>query len=649
MANRQTEEKITALYERLSRDDDIAGDSNSILNQKRYLETYAQQRGYTNLVHYTDDGWSGGNFERPGWKRLVADMEAGKVAHLLCKDMSRIGRNYLQTGFYTEVMFRQYGVHFVAVANNIDSDEQESSEFAPFLNIMNEWYLRDQSKKVAAAYRVKGKAGKPTSNSPVYGYKKDPEDKDHWLVDEEAAAVVRRIFRLAVEGHGPYDISKLLTAEKVECPGHYMARQREAQHRPGKRKGQSALDKNRPYDWYGNTVSTMLERSEYMGHTVNFRSSKKSYRDKRVKNAPEDWLVFENTHEAIVDPETWKLAQQIKRTVRRTDTTGVANPFTGLVFCADCGAKMYNHRGIRKTANGKEYPSDFYNCSTYALTIERETKQCFSHNVSTRALTELVLETIRTTAGYALANRKAFIQKVRSISQVRQQEAAKELSRRVAKSKKRIAELDILMKKLYETYALGRMDEKRFELLSAGYEKEQDELEQALAADQANLDQFNEDTDRADKFLALAKKYTDFSELTPAMLNEFVEKIMVHAPDRSAGERVQEIEIYLKFIGKFDVPLPEPTPEELAAEEVRRQRRARDHAKYLRQKERKRKIAEGQIVPGEPYALVCQCCGETFHSIRPNAKFCKPACRERFYRQQKRAAKQETLKTDKTA
>ena len=523
-------------------------------------------------------------------------MEAGKVAHLLCKDMSRIGRNYLQTGFYTEVMFRQYGVHFVAVANNIDSDEQESSEFAPFLNIMNEWYLRDQSKKVAAAYRVKGKAGKPTSNSPVYGYKKDPEDKDHWLVDEEAAAVVRRIFRLAVEGHGPYDISKLLTAEKVECPGHYMARQREAQHRPGKRKGQSALDKNRPYDWYGNTVSTMLERPEYMGYTVNFRSSKKSYRDKRVKNAPEDWLVFENTHEAIVDPETWKLAQQIKRTVRRTDTTGVANPFTGLVFCADCGAKMYNHRGIRKTANGKEYPSDFYNCSTYALTIERETKQCFSHNVSTRALTELVLEAIRTTAGYALANRKAFIQKVRSISQVRQQEAAKELSRRVAKSKKRIEELDILMKKLYETYALGRMDEKRFELLSAGYEKEQDELEQALAADQANLDQFNEDTDRADKFLALAKKYTDFSELTPAMLNEFVEKIMVHAPDRSAGERVQEIEIYLKFIGKFDVPLPEPTPEELAAEEVRRQRRARDHAKYLRQKERKRKIAEGHVV-----------------------------------------------------
>ena len=569
MATRQTEEKITALYERLSRDDDVAGDSNSILNQKRYLESYAKQRGYTNIVHYTDDGWSGGNFERPGWKRLVADIEAGKVAHLLCKDLSRIGRNYLQTGFYTEIMFRQYGVHFIAVANNIDSDEQESSEFAPFLNIMNEWYLRDQSKKVAAAYRVKGKAGKPTSNSAIYGYKKDPEDKDHWLVDEEAAAVVRRIFRLVVEGHGPYEISKMLTAEQVECPGYYLAKKRAKKKKQGKKSGTSMLDKNRPYDWYGNTVSTLLERPEYMGHTVNFRSSKKSYRDKRVKNAPEDWLIFENTHEAIVDPETWQLAQQVKRTVRRTDTTGVANPFTGLVFCADCGAKMYNHRGIRKKADGKEYPSDFYNCSTYCLTIERETKQCFSHNVSTKALTE---------------------------------------------------------------------------------------LEQALASDQADLDQFNEDTDRADKFLALAKKYTDFSELTAPMINEFVEKIVVHAPDRSTGERIQEIEIYLKFIGKFDVPMPEPTPEELAAEEKRRQKRIRDHEKYLRQKERKKKIAEGQIVPGEPYALVCQCCGESFQSIRPNAKFCTPACRQRFYRQQRRelpppdaVSEPEPMETSKTA
>ena len=378
---------------------------------------------------------------------------------------------------------------------------------------------------------------------------------------------------------------------------------------------------------------------------MNFRSSKKSYRDKRVKNDPSDWLIFENTHEAIVDPETWQLAQQVKRTVRRTDTTGVANPLTGLVFCADCGAKMYNHRGKRKK-DGREYGTDFYNCSTYTLTFERETQMCFSHTVSTKALNTLILETIRTTASYAIQNKEEFIQKVRSISQVRQQEAAKELKRKVAKERKRSAELDVLIKKLYETYAMGKLEEKRFELLCAEYEKEQVELEQLLASEQAQLDQFHEDTDRASHFLALAQKYTNFTELTAPMIHEFVEKILVHAPDRSTGERVQEIEIYLNFIGKFEVPMPEPTEEELAAEEKRRQKRIRDHEKYLRQKERKQKIAEGLIVPGEPYQLVCQCCGELFQSVRPNAKFCKPACREKFYRQEKRKAKEtETSQT----
>lgn len=636
MATRQTEEKIIALYERLSRDDDAAGDSNSILNQKRYLEAHAQQRGYENIVHYTDDGWSGGNFERPAWKRLVADIEAGRVAHLLCKDMSRIGRNYLQTGFYTEVMFRQNGVHFVAVANNIDSDVQESGEFTPFLNIMNEWYLRDQSKKVKSAYHVKGKSGKPITNSAIYGYRKDPDDKDHWIIDEEAASVVRRIFRLAVDGHGPYDISKILTKEKVECPSYYLAKLREERDKgkaDRKKKGQSALDKNRPYDWYGFTVGSILSKPEYMGHTVNFRTTKKSYRDKRVKNDPADWLIFENTHEAIIDPEMWRLAQQVKKTVRRTDTTGVANPLTGLVFCADCGAKMYNHRGRSTKANGKEYFNDNYNCSTYCLSIERETKECFSHSVSTKALNTLVLETIRTTASYAIQNRNEFFRKVRSISQLRQQEAAKELRRRVSKASRRIAELDTLIKKLYETYAMGKLEEQRFDLLCAEYEKEQAELKQTSAAEQAELDRYDENTDRADRFLAMAKRYTDFSALTPAMLNEFVEKIVVHAPDRSSGERVQEIDIHLNFIGQFEVPMPEPTPEELAAEEKRRMKRKKDHEKYLRLKERRRKIAEGEIIPGQPYTLTCQCCGEPFQSMQPQAKFCKPACREKSYRQ----------------
>ena len=378
-----------------------------------------------------------------------------------------------------------------------------------------------------------------TTNNAIYGYKKDPEDKDHWLVDEEAAAVVRRIFRLAVEGHGPHEIAKILTQEKVECPAYYLARN-------GRGSRKNTVDTSRPYDWYGFTVSSMLTKPEYMGHTVNFRSSKKSYRDKRVKNDPSDWLIFENTHEAIVDPETWQLAQQVKRTVRRTDTTGVANPLTGLVFCADCGAKMYNHRGKRKK-DGREYGTDFYNCSTYTLTFERETQMCFSHTVSTKALNALILETIRTTASYAIQNKEEFIQKVRSISQVRQQEAAKELKRKVAKERRRSAELDVLIKKLYETYAMGKLEEKRFELLCAEYEKEQAELEQLLASEQAQLDQFHEDTDRVSHFLALAQKYTDFTELTAPMLHEFVEKILVHAPDRSTGERVQEIEIMSRF------------------------------------------------------------------------------------------------------
>ena len=311
MRMKQTEEKITALYERLSRDDDNAGDSNSIVNQKKYLESYAQQRGYTNCRHYTDDGWSGGNFERPAWKQLVADIEAGKVAHVIVKDMSRAGRDYLQTGFYTEVFFRQHGVHFVAIANGVDSDDQNSNEFAPFLNIMNEWYLRDLSRKQKTAIRVKGESGKPTTNCAIYGYKKDPENKYHWLIDEEAAAVVRRIFRLTIEGKGPYDIARILFEDKVETPAVYFGKQ-------GKGIWKSKEEFSNPYNWSGYVVGQILSKPEYMGHTVNFRSHKQSYKDKNaVMNPREDWLIFEDTHEAIVDRETWELAQKLRKTAKR--------------------------------------------------------------------------------------------------------------------------------------------------------------------------------------------------------------------------------------------------------------------------------------------------------------------------------------------
>ena len=448
---------------------------------------------------YIDDGWSGGNFDRPGWKQLIADIEAGKVERVIVKDMSRVGRDYLQTGFYTEVFFRQHHIHFIAIANNVDSEDEASNEFTPFFNIMNEWYLRDQSRKVAAAYKVKGNAGKPTTNSAIYGYIKDPEDKDHWLVDEEAAAVVRRIFRLAAEGHGPYEISRMLTAEKVECPGYYLAVR-------GRGQWKNRLEQLRPHDWFGQTVLNILAKPEYAGHTVNFRSSKKSYKDKRVRNDPEDWVTFKNTHEAIVDQETWDLAQAVAKTRRRTDTTGVANPLTGLVFCADCGAKMYNHRARLNPKTGKRSDTDNYNCSTYTLNFEHETQQCFSHNVTTKALRTLIQETIRKTSKYAIENEEEFRARIQQESEIQQANAAKELKRKVEKARQRSTELDTLVKTCYESFALGKMPEKRYEMLSADYEKEQAELEAVIAEGQAALDAYYEDSERVEQFMELARK-----------------------------------------------------------------------------------------------------------------------------------------------
>ena len=590
MSVKQTEEMITALYERLSRDDDLTGDSNSILNQKAYLENYAAQRGYTNIAHYTDDGWSGGNFERPDWKRMIADIEAGKVCRVIVKDMSRAGRDYLQTGFYTEVFFRQHGVHFIAIANGVDSEDQNSNEFAPFLNIMNEWYLRDQSRKVSAAYKIKGTSGKHTSTHAIYGYKKDPENKDHWIIDEEAATVVKRIFHLALEGYGQYKIAEILTRDKVECPAYYLAVRGCGSHK-------NNVDMTRPYDWNGNTVGIILAKPEYLGHTVNFRTSQKSYKDKRVKNAPEDWLIFENTHEDIIDKATWDRVQEIRQTVRRTDTTGEANPLTGLMFCADCGAKMYNHRN-----RNAQFLNDNYNCSAYTRTATRETRLCCSHSISTRTVCTLLLETIRTVSAYAISNEEAFRQKVLAASKLKHEADTKELKKKIAKAKKRSAELDVLIKKLYESYAMGKISEHRFDALCAEYEREQAELENMIAAEQRALEAFHTDTDRADQFLALAKKYTDFTELTTPMIFEFVDKILVHAPEKIDGERTMEIDIYLKFIGKFDIPMPEPTPEELAELEAQRKKRAANRAKYYRKKERQKLLAQldtGAAAPPE--------------------------------------------------
>ena len=588
-------EKIIALYERLSRDDEMVGDSNSIVNQKKMLEDYAKQNGYTNIEHFTDDGYSGGSFDRPDWKRMVAGIEDGSIGTVIVKDMSRIGRDYLQVGFYTEVMFKEKEVHFIAIANGVDNQKRESSEFAPFLNIMNEWYIRDSSRKVTTVLRARGMEGKHTTNNAIYGYRKSEEDKNQWVIDEEAAEVVRRIYRMSLEGKGPYEIARILSEEQIERPSYYLAKR-------GLGTCRSNNNTATPYVWRGATVRDILSKPEYMGHTVNFRSYKESYKDKRAKKTPkEDWVIFKNTQEAIVSEEMWNKVQELRKTVRRTDTVGEANPFTGLLYCADCGAKMYNHRGGAGRArnwkgelNGKRRPDrDEYNCSTYNLSRQSYDKQCSQHYIRTEVVRKLVLETIKAVSDYVITNEEEFINRIYSSSRDKQKESIKSLKRKIAQDTKRVNELNMLMKKLYEDNISGKLSDKRFEYMLNEFENEQDTLEISMENAKAEIEKYESDTVRADKFIELVKRYTDFSELTTPMLNEFVEKILVHEADYSSGERVQEVEIYLNFIGKFELPVKEPTAEEIAEHEKLKARRAKK-AEYNRRymEKRRKRIAE---------------------------------------------------------
>ena len=587
-------EKITALYERLSRDDEMVGDSNSIVNQKKMLEDYAKQNGYTNIEHFTDDGYSGGSFDRPDWKRMVAGIEDGSIGTVIVKDMSRIGRDYLQVGFYTEVMFKEKEVHFIAIANGVDNQKRESSEFAPFLNIMNEWYIRDSSRKVTTVLRARGMEGKHTTNNAIYGYRKSEENKNQWVIDEEAAEVVRRIYRMSLEGKGPYEIARILSEEQIERPSYYLAKR-------GLGTCRSNNNTATPYVWRGATVRDILSKPEYMGHTVNFRSYKESYKDKRAKKTPkEDWVIFKNTQEAIVSEEMWNKVQELRKTVRRTDTVGEANPFTGLLYCADCGAKMYNHRGGAGRArnwkgelNGKRRPDrDEYNCSTYNLSRQSYDKQCSQHYIRTEVVRKLVLETIKAVSDYVITNEEEFINRIYSTSRDKQKESIRSLKRKIAQDTKRVNELNMLMKKLYEDNISGKLSDKRFEFMLSEFENEQDTLEISMENAKAEIEKYESDTVRADKFIELVKRYTDFSELTTPMLNEFVEKILVHEADYSSGERVQEVEIYLNFIGKFELPVKEPTAEEIAEHEKLKARRAKKAEYNRRYMEKRRKRIE---------------------------------------------------------
>ena len=580
--------KITALYSRLSRDDELQGDSNSIRNQKTMLEDYASKNGFKNTEHFSDDGYSGGTFERPDWKRLIAEIEAGNVTAVIAKDLSRVGRQYLQTGYYTEVFFREKGVRFIAIGNNIDSDIQESTEFAPFLNIFSEWYIRDCSRKVKGANKIKGESGQRLTRSPIYGYKRDPEDKTKWVIDEDVADNVRRVYQMAIDGIGIHEIARTFCREKIMRPVHYL-------DSSGIAIKNQRLQPELVYTWSGSSVGAIIRRPEYMGDTVNFRTSMESYKDKRPRRKPPDeWLIFPDTHPAIVDRKTWELAQKCRNVKRRPDPIGNANPLTGLVFCADCGGRMYNHRRAPKDGvaiNTEEYYADSHNCYTCAThnkTRHQFFNGCSEHRVRTSALREMALAAIRHACSYVKDNEAEFIEKMREKSAVQHGDTVKSHRKLLAKHENRIAELDNLIKRLYENLVSGTLTQKRFETLSSDYENEQSELEQTVAQLRAELDGYECDTDRAERFIEIVKRHTDITELTPVLIAEFIEKIVVHEADKSSGEREQEIEVYLNLVGRIVIPMPELTPEETETEEKAWKERARKREKQRRAYEKKK-------------------------------------------------------------
>ena len=534
MRMKQTEEKITALYERLSRDDDNAGDSNSIVNQKKYLESYAQQRGYTNCRHYTDDGWSGGNFERPAWKQLVADIEAGKVAHVIVKDMSRAGRDYLQTGFYTEVFFRQHGVHFVAIANSVDSDDQNSNEFAPFLNIMNEWYPRDTSKKVRVSLRQRGTSGKHMGKPP-YGYRCDPEDKDHWILDEEAAQVVKLIFDLCIDGKGPEQIARILEEKQILTTRALYA----------KRKKKPMPE--RPYHWGNQSIVAILEWQEYTGCTCNFKTYSKSYKlKKRIPNEPEDMFYLPDTQEAIVSQAQFDRVQELRKNKRRPVKAERQGLFSGLLFCADCGSKL--HFATSKRFEGKQ---DRYVCCHY----KSNRGTCTAHYIREDVLREIVLERIRAVNEYIRDDVDAFQEEWLQCRRTDQERSIRDDKKKVEQAKKRLFDLDVIISWLYEDYVLGNISQDRYKKMSADYEAEQERLKLEIEVIEEWVEQREEMNDGLDAFIVLTQKYVDVEELTQTIVNEYIKKIVVYAPDKSSGKRTQKVKIYFNFVDDVDIPI----------------------------------------------------------------------------------------------
>jgi len=591
--------KYTALYERLSRDDEMQGESNSIVNQKRYLEEYAQAQGFKNIRHFTDDGYSGTNFKRPGFQEMIAAIEAGEIDVVCVKDLSRFGRDYLKVGFYTEIMFPEKGVRFIAINNSVDSANPMENDFTPFLNIMNEWYAKDTSNKIRAIFRSRMQDGKRCSGAIPYGYKRDPEDKNHLLIDEEAAKVVRRIYQMVIDGMGSQAIANQLTADNVLIPSAYLE---QSEH--GESRNHSYHD---PCRWNCTAVSYILDKQEYMGHTVLGKTICENFKTKKRRKArPDELIIFENTHEPIIDAETWHLVQKLRRGTRRKLANGsYSHRLSGLVYCADCGKRLsYSSPQSQHRPDGKTYDADSsFRCPTYKSMYG----ECTMHYIKSSTLDKLVDEAVRKIARYILRNEQAFLEQVRVLTSADQKQTQSEDKKELVNIKKRIAELDNYIKRLYEGNASGKIPDRQFEKLMAQYDSEQQELEERVKEIEASIHEIQQESENGQQFVRLVQKYRDLTEIDQTALNEFIDKVVVHeATGGRTADRSQQIDIYFNFIGQFMV---EDTEEELLMQEQEAQRladlkererkdRRNETVRRYRQRKKEREAKQAESVSG---------------------------------------------------
>lgn len=535
------EEKITALYCRLSRDDELQGDSNSIINQKAILQKYADDNGFRNTTLFVDDGYSGTTFDRPDWNRLMGLVDEGRVGTIIVKDMSRLGCDYLKVGMYTEMVFPNADIRFIAINNGVDSANQSENDMTPFINIFNEFYAKDTSRKIRAVFKAKGQSGKPLSTNPPYGYVKDPEDKTHWLVDEEAAEVVREIFRLCIQGYGVSEIAKEVTKRHILNPTAY-----------ARANGRTIPDNrsdDTDYIWRDSTISHMLSRPEYLGHTVNFKTYRKSYKQKKqLKRDPSEWQIFENTHEAIVDRETYDIVQRIRNSRRRRTPMGEMPLLSGMVFCADCGAKLYQVRST-KFRPGQEYMV----CATYR---KKGKDQCTSHQIRNSVIEEFLLDGIRSMTAYVRKHEEEFVEMVTKLSKAETEKALRDEKRELEQAEARVHKLDTIIQRLYEDNVEGKISDERFAKMSENYESEQKSLERRTTELRRSIATQKENCINVNSFVALVRKHTDIQELNAEVIREFVERVEVFQPARVGGRKVQRLRIVWNCIGEFTPPQP---------------------------------------------------------------------------------------------